>query len=99
MVTTALTGAFDNVEFIGQLPEAVGATAINFIDYGSKKKVMFVTGRFGPEVVRRVNPEKPVALDSIDMPAGRTRTWTSTRTASSSTWRDLQPSARTRRPV
>lgn len=68
MVTTAPTGAFDNVEFIGQLPEAVGATAINFIDYGSKKKVMFVTGRFGLKSYDVSNPEKPVALDSIDMP-------------------------------
>jgi hypothetical protein len=68
MVTDAPTGAFENVEFIGQLPEAVGATAINFIDYGAQQKVMFVTGRFGLKSYDVTDPENPKALDSIDMP-------------------------------
>lgn len=67
MVTTKPAGAYKNVEFIGQLPEAVGATAINFLDYGSKK-VMFVTGRFGLKSYDVTNPVKPKYLDSIDMP-------------------------------
>lgn len=66
--TDAPTGAFENVEFLGQLPEAVGATAINFIDYASKQRVMFVTGRFGLKSYDISDPENPVALDSIDMP-------------------------------
>lgn len=68
MVTEAPTGAFHNAEFIGQLPEAAGATAINFIDYGAKQKVMFVTGRFGLKSYDVTDPENPVYLDSIDMP-------------------------------
>src|SRR5690606_35554172 len=67
MVTDMPTGAFDNVEFIGQLPEAVGATAINFIDYGPQR-VMFVTGRFGLKSYDVSDPENPPPLDSIDMP-------------------------------
>jgi hypothetical protein len=67
MVTDQPTGAFSNVEVIGQLPEAVGATAINFIDYG-QKRVMFVTGRFGLKSYDVSNAEKPVLLDSLDMP-------------------------------
>lgn len=67
LITEAPTGAFENVEFIGQLPEAVGATAINFIKYGSKD-VMFVTGRFGLKSYDVTNPEQPFLLDSLDMP-------------------------------
>ncbi|TQM90020.1 hypothetical protein FB476_3272 [Ornithinimicrobium humiphilum] len=68
LVTTPPTGASKNVEFIGQLPEAVGATAINFIDYPGKQKVMFVTGRFGLKSYDVSDPEHPLPLDSIDMP-------------------------------
>lgn len=68
LVTTPPTGASKDVEFIGQLPEAVGATAINFIDYPGKQKVMFVTGRFGLKSYDISDPEHPLPLDSIDMP-------------------------------
>lgn len=68
VVSTAPPGDYDGVEFVGNLPEAVGATAINFLDYGAKRKAMFVTGRFGLKSYDVTNPEKPKLLDSIDMP-------------------------------
>lgn len=67
MVTDPPTGAFEGVDFIGQLPEAAGATAINFIDYG-QQRVMFVTGRFGLKSYDISDPESPQLLDSLDMP-------------------------------
>lgn len=64
----APSGDYGSVEFVGNLPEAVGATAINFLDYGAKQRAMFVTGRFGLKSYDVTNPEKPRLLDSIDMP-------------------------------
>lgn len=68
LASAAPSGDYGNVEFVGNLPEAVGATAINFLDYGAKKRAMFVTGRFGLKSYDITDPENPVFLDSIDMP-------------------------------
>ncbi len=64
----APAGALENVEFLGNLPEAVGATAINFLQYEQLGlDVMFVVGRFGLRAYDITDdPAAPRFLDSID---------------------------------
>lgn len=68
LATDAPQGDISGVEHVAQLPELAGATALNFLDYGAKKKVLFATGRFGLKSYDITDPENPVFLDSIDMP-------------------------------
>lgn len=66
--TDAPAGDYQGVEFVGNLPAAAGATAINFLDYGHKRRAMFVTGSFGLKSYDVTDPERPRPLDAIDMP-------------------------------
>ncbi|UPK75409.1 hypothetical protein MU582_01895 [Nocardioidaceae bacterium SCSIO 66511] len=68
IVRDAPEGEYDGVEFVGNLPEVAGATAINFLDYGHHRRAMFVTGTFGLKSYDVTNPENPRLLDSVDMP-------------------------------
>ena len=55
-------GAIGNVDFVRNLPDMKGATAINFIRYGLRD-VMFATGTFGLRSFDITNPRHPKLLD------------------------------------
>jgi hypothetical protein len=55
-------GDFENVELVGNLPELVDSTAINFLTYGKGRRarnVMVVTGRFGVRAYDLADPANP----------------------------------------
>jgi hypothetical protein len=58
------SGASKNVELLDNLPEAKDATAINFLEYGSRD-VMLVTGRFGLKSYSLSDPAHPALLDEV----------------------------------
>ena len=86
----------DNLEYVTRVAGAAGITEGKF-DEVRGKKVLVVTGRFGFKTYDVSNPENPVFMDDF-MPAGidpvgttrrrrgaatgRTRTWSSTPSAS-----------------
>lgn len=62
-------GATKNVEVLGRLPETRGAISINFLRYGHRRQVMFVTGEFGLKAydITR-DPTRPVLVGQFDLP-------------------------------
>lgn len=58
-------GDFENVELVGNIPEVVDSTAINFLTYGKGRKarnVMVVVGRFGVRAYDLADPANPEFL-------------------------------------
>lgn len=61
-------GDIRNVTLKANLPEAVGATSINFLSYGvgrTARDVMLVNGRFGLQSWDLADPTSPVLLDHL----------------------------------
>jgi len=65
-------GDFENVELVGNLPELVDSTAINFLTYGRGRKardVMVVVGRFGVRAYDLADPANPAFLSETSSDA------------------------------
>jgi hypothetical protein len=61
-------GISANVDFLGNVPEAARATAINFLTYGqgrNQRTVMVAVGRFGVKAYDLANPAKPRFLSEV----------------------------------
>lgn len=61
-------GDIRNVALKANLPEAVGATSINFLSYGvgrATRDIMMVNGRFGLQSWDLADPANPVLLDHL----------------------------------
>jgi hypothetical protein len=61
-------GVQENVELVGNIPEATQSTAINFLTYGqgrNTREVMLVVGRFGVKAYDLADPVNPRFLSEV----------------------------------
>jgi hypothetical protein len=61
-------GVQENVELVGNVPEAAQATAINFLTYGQgrfQRTVMIAVGRFGVKAYDLADPAQPRFLSEV----------------------------------
>ncbi|QFU92314.1 LVIVD repeat-containing protein [Amycolatopsis sp. YIM 10] len=60
-------GAVKNVEAVGNVPDAQGAIALEFLDYGGRD-VMVVSGEFGLKSYDLANPTAPKLIGELSLP-------------------------------